>query len=277
MGVWTGLCIFDYAAFTQTVIPALQAGETHPIVQHTIELINIDNVLDSYPTPQFQGLQQVVSACDPNMISCSLGREFHIYNGEIVETKNIVEGDDYWNYWKFVKLFEDLVARHTITHYYVFGRYPDNFDELFCNYVSNERNLDPTLWTLLDLLDRSDKHNYSYWAHGSGGYGEGIRGWLDPEETELLLATLEDFSVRYRDTYLINSPTSEQFSEEYYSQREEYEMRWGEINIFRNIIQMAVELKQGLLWGRDLGLFYNFVRFDENEVEPIDLENKFGR
>jgi hypothetical protein len=38
---------------------------------------------------------------------------------------------------------------------------------------------------------------------------------------------------------------------------------------------MAVEFKQGLLWGIDLGLFYDRVEFDENEVKPIDLENKF--
>jgi hypothetical protein len=276
MGVWTGLCIFDYAAFTKTVIPALQAGETHPIVRHTIDLINIDNVLDSDPTLQFQGLQQVISACDPKMISCSLGRGFHVCNGEIVKKEDITKDDDYWSYKDFVELFETLVTRHAITRYYVFGRYPNNFDELFCNYVSSDRNLDPTLWKLLDLLDRWDD-NYNYWGHGSGGYGEGIRGWLDPEETELLLVTLEDFSVRYRDTYLLNSPTSEQFSEEYYSQREEYEMRWGKINIFRNIVQIAVALNQGLLWGRDLSLFYDSIRFDESEVEPIDLENKFVR
>ena len=50
MGYWMGLCILDYSAFTQTVIPALQAGETHPIVRHTIDLINIDNALNSDPT-----------------------------------------------------------------------------------------------------------------------------------------------------------------------------------------------------------------------------------
>jgi hypothetical protein len=266
MGVWTGLCIFDYAAFTKTVIPALQAGETHPIVRHAIDLINIDNVLDSDPTRQFQGLQQVVSACDPKMISCSLDKGFHVCNGEIVKKEDITKDDDHWSYEDFVELFETLVTRHAITRYYVFGRYPNNFDELFCNYVSSDRNLDPTLWTLLDLLDK----NYSYWAHGGGGYGEGIRGWLDPEETKLLLGTLDDFSVRYRDTYLPSSSTSEQFPEE-------YERRWLKINIFKNIVQIAVELKQGLLWGKDLNLFYDSIRFGENEVEPIDLENKFVR
>ncbi len=37
---------------------------------------------------------------------------------------------------------------------------------------------------------------------------------------------------------------------------------------------MAVDLNHGLIWGRDLDLFYGNVRFDENEVEPIEIDDR---
>jgi hypothetical protein len=269
MGAWSGLCIFDHAAFTNTVIPALQAGENHPIVRRAIELVNIDGLNDLFATSDFQGLRQVVSACDPKMISCSLGRKFYVQNGQILlDKENVIKDGEWWDYEDFTALFEILVTCHAITHYYVFGlrkesffwQYPfsrtdrDAFDNDLDLHLER-LGFDPIVWTLLDSLDRWGD-NYSYWAHGSGGYGEGIQGWLSPEETELLFVALEDFP-------------------ECCLTREEDEMRWKEISIFKNIVQMAVEFKQGLLWGIDLGLFYNRVEFDENEVKPIDLENKF--
>jgi hypothetical protein len=293
MGYWMGLCVFDYSTFTQTVIPALRVGETHPLVQRTIELLNASNLHFSFGSPysplRFQGLEKVVAACDPNMLSCSLGNDFHVYKGAIVEKNLIVKGDEYWSHEDFVDLFKWIVSRHVITHFYVFGKQPYDLDFFFCqdrtNSIESDReSIDPNRAMIPQqlgfplipplLLDSLNgwRENYGYWQSD-----EGICGWLNPEETELLLFSIKDLPVRECAPYPPDSPIFARLYEECYENKDEYERHWKKLNIFRNIVQMAVELKQGLLWGRDLGLFYGFVRFDENEVEPIDLENKFGR
>jgi hypothetical protein len=288
MGVWTGLCIFDYSAFTQTVIPALQSGENHPLVWRTIELLNISN--SRFDTPgddtqalDFRGLDRAISMCDSDAISCSLGKNFRIHNGEIIAPNEVkIARDDYWNYEDFVDLFEWVVSRHAISHFYVFGKYPRFFEELFGRsewsssyreeFDSNQDVLglllefERLIYPLLDSLDR----NGSYWAHGNGGYGEGIRGWLDPEDTKTLLGIIDTFLFCNRDPVLPELSNFQQLYREYY---EDYlhEKHWHKLEVFKKIVTMAVELDRGLLWGRDLGLFYDDISFDEYEKKPIDL------
>ena len=125
MGYWMGLCIFDYSAFTKTVIPALQAGETHPLVNRTIEL---------------------------------------------------------------------------------------------------------------------------------------------------LLISMQDLPVQTEAPYPPDSPTFQQLYKDCGS-RELYERHWNKLDTFRRIVKMAVDLKYGLLWGRDLGLFYGSTLFHNCENIPVDLRD----
>ena len=83
MGYWMGLCIFDYSAFTKTVIPALQTGETHPLVKQTIELLNTSYGNFQSSTCDFKGLAQVIAAFDPYTVSCSC-RSGNVRNAKIV-------------------------------------------------------------------------------------------------------------------------------------------------------------------------------------------------
>jgi hypothetical protein len=287
MGYWMGLCIFDYSTFTQTLIPALQVGETHPLVQRTIELLNVSNLHfsfgESYSLLKFQGLEKVVAACDPNMLSCSLGNDFYVYKGEIVEKDLIAKGSKYWFHEDFVELFQWIVSRHAITHFYVFGKEPYDLDSFFCQDNASTIELDrepidpnrarvpeqirfpliPPI--LLDSLN-GWRENYGYWQ-----FDGGICGWLNPEETELLLFSIKDLPVRECAPYPPDSPIFTRLYEECYENRDEYERHWKKLNIFRNIVQMAVDLKHGLIWGRDLGLFYSDIIFHKDDVKPIDL------
>lgn len=80
---------------------------------------------------------------------------------------------------------------------------------------------DPGLTELLELLDRRGR----VWTHGSGGFLEGVHGWLDPEETELLALHLEG-------------------------------LRTSELVAVRRFAQNAAQAHQGVLWGADLDIFY---------------------
>jgi hypothetical protein len=278
MGYWMGLCIFDYSTFTQTVIPALRVGETHPLVQRTIELL-------PYSHSKFQGLEKVVASCDPNMLSCPLGNDFYVYNGEIVAKNLITKGDEYWSHEDFVELFGCIISRHAITHFYVFGKEPYDLDSFFCQdnasiIESDRESIDPNRARIPEqigfplippiLLDSLNgwRENYGYWQ-----FDGGICGWLNPEETELLLFSIKDLPVQESALYPPDGPIFNRLYEEYCS-RDRYEIHWKKLNIFRKIVQMAVDLNHGLIWGRDLDLFYGNVRFDENEVEPMEINDK---
>jgi hypothetical protein len=80
MGFWNGLCIFDYSTFTQLVIPSLQAGEENPIVRQTIKKLNNN----PFTNREFKGLAQVISTCEADMTTCTLGKNFHINNGKLM-------------------------------------------------------------------------------------------------------------------------------------------------------------------------------------------------
>ncbi len=71
MGAWGGLCIFDYASYTQRVVPAFRSGEQHPLIQQTLALWQHEHP----PRSTFQGLAQLATYCDALMTTCSLGHQ----------------------------------------------------------------------------------------------------------------------------------------------------------------------------------------------------------
>jgi hypothetical protein len=176
-----------------------------------------------------------------------------------------------------------VIARHAITHFYVFGKYPYDLDDFFPQDVfgrcssrrifesdriifPEELGIDRALHTFIASLDNDE----NYWIR----YGEGIRGWLNPEETELFLITLEDLPACQQAPYPPDSDFFQRLYESQSSDRHEYETHWKNIERVRSMTRMAVQLGHGLLWGRDLRLFYHDDDdrlFDEHEVRPLDL------
>ena len=273
MGYWMGLCIFDYSAFTKTVIPALQAGETHSLVNRTIELLNTSYRHFQCSTCDFKGLSQVMAAFDPHMVYCSLGKDFYVCNGEIVEKDRLSKANEYWNYEDLVDLLGWMVSRYAITHYYVFGQHPYCLEDLFCRSevrVINEDLANPAERSgfhriPMSLLDSLDTHGNNSWE-----FDGGVCGWLDPIETELLLISMQDLPVQTEAPYPPDSLTFQQLYKDCGS-RELYERHWNKLDTFRCIVKMAVDLKHGLLWGRDLDLFYSNTLFYNGENTPVDL------
>ena len=298
MGCWSGVCIFDYSAFTQIVIPAMQSGEEHPIVRDVIARLNTRFQSSSYPEYRFQGLQKVVATCDARMESCSLGKYFRVLNGDFAQKNTYKsETDDYWTYEDFTRLFEWLLNCHTITHFYVFGKKPSSLVDLFpahvfgnrnphvnspysdylCNfsepyrYLPEELVVDGILYDLVEALD----WGIEYWKQESTG-PSGIGGWLNPDDTELLWLALQDLPTNQQAPSPPEGFIFHRLHEKCYSNAE-YVWHWEQIDVFRSVVQMAVNLKCGLLWGRDLEVFYecnSSTMFGRMKNKPIDLRGQ---
>jgi hypothetical protein len=261
MGAWGGFCVFDYASYTQQVVPAFRSGEQHPLIQQTLALWQQDHPRRS----TFQGLAQLASYCDALMTTCSLGHQFLVCDGVLMpHSHGEARCADRWGYEDVADLFERVLTRHTISHYTVLGLSFTAVRQLF----PSELDLDDTTRTLLDLLD----NRCSYWALGTGGYGEGIQGWLDPEEAELLAIGLAAFpSAR-------GTPSSSETTRilplfEYcFESAPEYARHLAHITQFMAALEQAIALGRGVLWGRDLHLFYQHRSlFDAEEPTPIKL------
>jgi hypothetical protein len=258
MGAWGGLCVFDYARYIQEVVPAFQSGEQHPLIQNTLALKQREH--PQRPISAFQGLAQLGAYCDPLMTTCSLGRAFSVCDGGLIATPQSGQPcADRWGYEDVADLFERVLTRYTITHYTILGLTFTAVRQVF------PPELDDVTRSLIDALD----DRCHYWAPGTGGYGEGIRGWLDPEETELLELELAAFSsaapawppARIQRLFVAC-----------YESEEEYARHMGRITQFMTILGRARAVGHGVLWGRDLRLFYkDGGLFSAEEPRPMEL------
>ena len=263
MGAWGGLCAFDYARYTQEVVPAFQSGEQHPLIQRTLALKQ--RAQPRRPVSAFHGLAQLSAHCDPLMTTCSLGRAFSVCDGSLIASPRPAQpcGDN-WDYEDVADLFERVLTRCAITHYTNLGLAFTAVWQLF----PPELELDDVTRSLIDALD--DRCNY--WAPGTGGYGEGIRGWLDPEETELLALGLAAYSSPAHAMPGGGPARIQPLFEVCYESEAEYERHMTRITQFTTILQRARIGGHGVLWGRDLRLFYHDNDlFGDDEPRPVEL------
>jgi hypothetical protein len=96
---------------------------------------------------------------------------------------------------------------------------------------------------LLELLNSRSR----YWAHGTGGYGEGIHGWLDRDETALLADGLAPAAL----DALLAHWSGDSVAAEWHARC---------ISRFAGALGEAVTSDHGVLWGRDLPIFYEHGR-----------------
>jgi hypothetical protein len=264
MGAWGGLCIFDYSRYTQAVLPAFRTGESHPLIQQTLWLKQHER--PQTPGQSFRGLAQLVAACDPMMTTCALGRVFSVCDG-IISASQPRNHDcvDHWGYEDAADLFERVLTRYTITHYTILGLAFTAVWHLF----PPELGLDQRTQMLVELLD----NRCQYWAAGTGGYGEGIRGWLDPNEAEQLLLGLATFASLEDAPPGSDLPRIEPLFAYCGEDKGEYARHMRRLRQFMAILQQARTRGQGVLWGRDLSLFYSAgALFTSEETRPLELE-----
>ena len=263
MGAWGGLCVFDYDRYTQTVLPAFQNGELHPFIQQTLMLKQHHH--PQHPGSAFRGLAHLVAACDPVMTSCSLGRTFSVCDGVVSASLSQNQPcSDRWGYEDVADLFERVLTRYTITQYTILGLAFTAVRQLF----PSELGLDDRTQTLIELLD----NRCEYWAAGTGGYGEGIRGWLSPQETERLLLGVAAFASPSDALVGSERPHIQPLFVHCSESEQEYAGHMRRLRQFMMILQQARAEGHGVLWGRDLRLFYSTGGlFSAEEMRPVEL------
>lgn len=260
MGAWGGLCIFDYTRYTRVVVPAFQQGERTPTIQ---------NLLQQRKRPHqrscsFRGLAQLAAACDPLMTTCSLDRNFMVCDGVLSDRPNNQPCAERWGYEEAADLFESMLTRHTISHYTILGLAFSAVRQLF----PPELTLDQRTQELLELLEQ----RCHYWAAGTGGYGEGPRGWLDPAEAVGLLHGLGGYAPHTLASTDEDLPQIQPLYEYCGESAADYARHMGRIRQFIALLRRARDLGQGVLWGRDLQLFYHTDGlFSAAEHRPIEL------
>jgi hypothetical protein len=210
MGAWGGLCLFDEAALRARVEPALRAGVDAPLLQPFFD-----------ERTRYAVLAPALTAIAP-------GLRAPIAPWPATDTHE-----------DLLHLFERVVTAHCIPQCVVFGRVVHRIGDLF----PAELDWDACVTDALTQLDESAR----CWMHGSGGFGEGIHGWLSAESTELLALGLTQRPPEH-------------------AVRAAFLERWGDAERADLSVQLhrvalawidtAVERALGLLWGRDLNLFY---------------------
>ncbi|MCP5094704.1 MAG: hypothetical protein GY943_04040, partial [Chloroflexi bacterium] len=261
MGVWGGLCVFDYNLYLKSVVPAFQCGESHPFIQQ----ISAKLAQSGYEDARFQGLADVISHCNNSITTCNLAKEFQVVDGKVqLATK---QNPAQWGYESFIRLFEWAVTTQCVSHYTIFG--------LSVSHLG--RNLFPKVmeWDqlTLELIAQLDTRT-QFWAHDSGGYGEGIQGWLDPEETELLALSLPALVPNTQQADAQNMLQKKVHTYHQIDGSKKPISHLEMLNRFGRLLQIAVDQGCGLLWGRDLDLFYEQSRrmmFAVPEQIPIEV------
>jgi hypothetical protein len=227
MGAWDGLCSFDDVAFRAQVLPAFAAGEDHPLIQQVLAEARL--AAPRRRAPAFQGLAQLAPHYEAEMTACVLGRAFAFCNGILVQPpKPAPHCAERWGYEELADLFERAVTRSALGQPTVLGLRFTSLGQLF----PAELTPDPLACELLALLDGRSR----YWAHGTGGYGEGIQGWLDSEEAALLADCL--------------APIAEAMLLEHWSGEQAATAQHGaRIGQFIAALRQAVASGRGVLWG----------------------------
>lgn len=236
MGVWGGVCAFDERRFRQVVIPALNAGATDPLVAAAVGgLWRHLNAADAHAA-----LALAMRHVDEDFTGCALGRDFTVVGGAVSESPSV----NGWDHYDFVDLVERVLTRETIAAYGVLYKVGVNPWRLFDadNPWMDEETADAAVASgdrFQQLLMRLHTHD-GYWTDG----GTGICGWLDAEETRELaeLVTVDAATDGRR--------------------------------IFLAVLRWAIERDLGLLWGRDLRLFYDQDLADvfyDRESVPLRL------
>lgn len=121
-------------------------------------------------------------------------------DADLSEMPGAVPGDGYpsWPRDKMgagdlMTFVERLVASYCFRDYWHFGNAVSIFMkwDWYSDFVPHNHPQTNRLDVLIGLLDRRGRH----WCHGSGGFAEGIHGWLRPDETAELAHLMESLPL----------------------------------------------------------------------------------
>jgi len=222
MGAASNLIAFDYKKYINEVVPSFKEGISNKLLQ---EEMSIYRLFSPDPVPSLINLELLMESFSFDLSSSTYGKLFAVSSTQIRKTESIFEGlsTTEWGYENLVYLFETMLLRHCAKYFLSIGKIY-KLDTI----IGSEHK------RAQELIDKWSDGS-QIWSHGSGGYMEGIRGWLtntEVKELNLLLSNIE----------LIDDP---------------YENFGDTINSLKGLIHLSAQEDLGLLYGNDLELEIN--------------------
>ena len=229
MGATTTISVFHHDRYRSCVVPAvrdlLRSGELGPWLATVWE-----HRQSRYPATAGRPFAFEPNGNDEVQLDADLvptpvfGEEwFYLPARHTRERENLID------------LFQHVIegcclSESVVTGDYSWLQFPYEFEE--------RPELTATLWQL--------GNSTLVWNDGSGGFSEGIRGWLNPEQTAVLARELHRFTLPDREPDAALVRTS---PDEYYTQRDLFRLFR-----IREMADRAWGMGQGVLCGNDLEL-----------------------
>lgn len=156
----------------------------------------------------------------PDLRSCKFDKRFAADEESIYYTNELYErpNERCWTYEDLPDLFEGLVLRYCAKYQVSLGRIY-RLDLVMRCSKSN----------IQSILNRLSDNSF-VWNHGSGGFQEGFYGWINTNESNILLKNINNIELIEN-----NSRANQEL-----------------INSFEGILEVCVREKLGLLFGNDL-------------------------
>lgn len=236
MGCLGGIGCFDFQRWCNEIVPALKIGEGTSVVAAAIAELQRRRRWGV----TFRGLGSVCSTFDHELCESPLERFFRAdvdEKGLLVREREPLYRTRGWGYEELAALIEQLASTCT-TEVEVVGR-TYRLPWLLRSLHDTDLELSKDLLFLADKLDLGGQ----FWTHGSGGFGEGIHGWLDPEETAWFTELLDQ---------LFESVAWEQLPQNDYIVNESQ----SKLRQVQRVANASTKARRGLLWGGDLEIFY---------------------
>lgn len=244
MGYWSGLAAFDYNVFDKVIVPAMLQGEYNPIVQDTFRMLQRAG---KTKVKTLEGLEETLRYFSPDLMETSLARDEIIRYSKLESEQNVlVKPEVLWTFEDISLLFEMLITRYCIRYFTHFGLSLPFFNA----FVQSDS---PETQQVISELGR----NAFLWRHNDGGFGEGIHGIISAKQAQLLSGHLQMNSTWAEDDHAAH-----------------FAARFEQVQSF---IEMAASKKLGLIWGRDLNIFYSVNWQNSRLGTPVflDFEKQF--
>ncbi|MBK9980994.1 MAG: hypothetical protein IPP15_00985 [Saprospiraceae bacterium] len=181
MGAASNIIAFDFEKFKNVIIPSLKEGESNLLVKNEIEFHNTFNV---YGIPGFTNLNAVMQLFNADLTTCKFDKRFAADENGTYETERVFyrPTKNCWAHEDLAYLFESLIMRHCSKYFLSVGK--------IYTLELAIKSRDIAAQKIIDKWGQGG----NIWNHGSGGFGEGILGWInDAEVAELnrLSSTIE--------------------------------------------------------------------------------------
>jgi hypothetical protein len=192
MGALSNIIAFDFRKFEDEVIPSFREGENSNIIRSEIELLrskSINSVSD------FPNLAQIIDLFDDDLTTCKYDKCFAADSQGIYQTTRKFElpHRNCWSYEDLTILFECVVLRNCPKYFLSLGKIYQLDSIIYSN--------DSEVQELIQKWDKGSK----VWNHGSGGFAEGISGWINPDEVKRLYQQRAKIEFRFEEYFPKNS------------------------------------------------------------------------